>query len=52
MDSFLSQKGKQDLLQAHKASKHKRYADRIKTILHLNDGEDYKTISRWLLIAV
>lgn len=50
MESFLSFKEKQVLLDAHKACKQKRYADRIKTILHLNDGEDYQTISAWLLL--
>jgi transposase len=50
MESFLSSKEKQALLDAHKVCKVKRYADRIKTILHLNDGEDYQTISAWLLL--
>ena len=51
MESFLSLAEKQALLDAHKACKQKRYADRIKTILHLNDGEDYQTISAWLLLG-
>jgi transposase len=50
MDSFLSSKEKQALLDAHKSCREKRYADRIKTILHLNDGADYETISAWLLL--
>jgi transposase len=50
MESFLSSKEKQALLDAHKACREKRYADRIKTILHLNDGADYETISLWLLL--
>jgi transposase len=50
MESFLTLKEKQALLDAHKTCKVKRYADRIKTILHLNDGEDYQTISAWLLL--
>jgi len=50
MESFLSSKEKQALLNAHKTCKVKRYADRIKTILHLNDGADYQTISAWLLL--
>jgi transposase len=50
MESFLSSKEKQALLDAHKTCREKRYADRIKTILHLNDGEDYSTISSWLLL--
>ena len=50
MESFLSPKEKQTLLDAHKVCREKRYADRIKTILHLNDGADYETISAWLLL--
>lgn len=50
MESFLSAKEKQALLDAHKTCKVKRYADRIKTVLHLNDGEDFATISAWLLL--
>jgi transposase len=50
MESFLSSKERQALLEAHNVCKVKRYADRIKTILHLNDGEDYQTISAWLLL--
>ena len=50
MESFLSAKEKHALLDAHKTCKAKRYADRIKTILHLNDGADYETISAWLLL--
>ena len=38
------------MLEAHKACKGKRYANRIKTILLLNDGEDYQTLSAWLLL--
>ena len=40
MESFLSPKDKQALLYTHKAFREKRYADRIKTILHFNDGAD------------
>ncbi len=50
MKAFLNSKEKQTLIDAHKKCKEKRYADRIKTILHLNDGEDYQTISAWLLL--
>ncbi len=41
---------KEKLLFAHKGCKNKRYADRIEAILHLNEGEDYQTISKRLLL--
>lgn len=50
MEAFLKRAEKEKLLFAHKGCKNKRHADRIKTILHLNEGEDYKTIAKWLLI--
>lgn len=50
MESFLKSKERQSLLLAHKSCKNKRYADRIKTILHLDDGQSYETISKWLLL--
>lgn len=50
MESFLSSKEKQALLEAHKTCKIKRYADRIKTILHLNNGFSYEELSALLLL--
>lgn len=50
MGSFLSITEKQALLDAHKSCKHKRYADRIKTILLLEEGLDYQTIASYLLL--
>lgn len=50
MEEFLKRGEKEKLLLAHKGCKNKRHADRIKTILHLSEGEDYKTIAKWLLL--
>lgn len=47
---FLTNKQDSKLLQAHRQEKEKRIADRIKTILNLNDGYSFGEISIFLLL--
>lgn len=48
MRGFLSTQQVRILEEAHRAAQHKRQADRIKSILLLNEGYDYQTIAHIL----
>ena len=48
MGTFLSRKQKKELLQELKLERMRRYAERIKVILLLNDEKTYKSI--WAVI--
>ncbi len=47
---FLTKKEEQAIIACHRLQKDKRIADRLKTILHLNDGYRFDEISRLLLL--
>jgi hypothetical protein len=46
----LSPERKKELIEIHRTTKDKKYADRIKTIILLNDGYSKAEIERILLI--
>ncbi len=50
MDHFLSDKDVVNLRMRHKSCKERRYADRIKAILMLNNGLSFQEISDYLLL--
>ena len=50
MKKFLSGKQRNELLSEHKLEKDKHFADRLKTILLLDEGLSYKEISRVLFL--
>ena len=47
---FLSKKEEQELISCHRLEKDKRIADRLKTILALNNGYSYEEVSNLLLL--
>jgi len=50
MQSFLTERQRNEYKQLHKRSKEKRYADRIKSILALDKGHSFEEIAEWLMI--
>ena len=50
MEKFLTQKQRQELLDELKLERMRRYAERIKVILLLDDGKTYKNIAKFLFI--
>jgi transposase len=50
MEKFLSKKQRNELLSEHRLEKDKHFADRLKTILLLDEGLSYKEISRVLFL--
>ena len=50
MGSFLSKKQRQELLDELKLERVRRYADRLKVILLLDDGKTYKNIAGFLFL--
>ena len=50
MGSFLSKKQRQELLDELKLERVRRYADRLRVILLLDDGKTYKNIAEFLFL--
>lgn len=50
MNLSLSRRQRDTLIEAHGAQRTKRYADRIKAILLLDDGKSYEEVARTLLL--
>lgn len=50
MDNFLTSEARKELLFEHKHEKDKHFADRLKTILHLDAGWSYEEIAEALLL--
>ena len=50
MNKFLTKKQRQELLDELKIERSRRYADRIKVILLLDEGKTYKNISDYLFL--
>ena len=50
MKSFLSANDRDYLRMKHRQMKEKRYADRIKAILFLDDGDSYSEVAQWLML--
>ena len=50
MGTFLSRKQRKELLEELKLERMRRYADRIRVILLLDDGETYKNIAKFLFL--
>lgn len=50
MESLLVPEEREILIEAHRAEQNKRQADRIKTILHLDEGKTYEEIARLLFL--
>jgi transposase len=46
----LARKEREILIEAHRAERDKRQADRIKTILHIDEGKSYEEIARLLFL--
>jgi len=50
MEKFLTKKQRQELLDELSIERSRRYAERIKVILLLDDNETYKNISKFLFL--
>ena len=50
MNLFLKIEERETLIEAHRAERDKRQADRIKTILHLDEGRTYTEIAKMLFL--
>ncbi len=50
MNPLLAPEERETLIEAHRAERNKRQADRIKTILHLDEGKTYEEIARLLFL--
>ena len=50
MGKFLSKKQRQELLEELQVEKMRRYAERIKVILLLDEGETYENIAKFLFL--
>jgi len=50
MEQFLKAEERETLIEAHLAERDKRQADRIKTILYLDEGKTYGDIAKLLFL--
>lgn len=51
MSKFLSKKERKELLNELKLERYSKYSDRLKTILLLDEGKDYKSIAEYLFLT-
>jgi hypothetical protein len=50
MNMLVASSERDILIKAHRAERNKRQADRIKTILYLDDGKTYEEIEKLLFL--